>query len=117
MKTSPYLWFRFWGWNFARNLGLLWQQLGAWHVHWKTSDARILFYEQGEKCLLVEAMEWIWSFEGNQEVPKTWFLRHLIQQMVAQRQHKKFEKMMMSVSKISFKNFIFWKHPPFAITL
>jgi hypothetical protein len=36
---------------------------------------------------LVEAMEWIWSFEGSQEVPKTWFLIHLVQQMVAQRQH------------------------------
>ncbi len=87
LQTSPYLWFRFWGWSFARNLGLLWQQLGAWHVHWKTSAARILFREQGKKWLLVEAMEWIWSFEGSQEVPKTWFLIHLVQQMVAQRQH------------------------------
>jgi len=30
------------------------------------------------------------------------------------KKKRKKEKMMMSVSKISPKNFIFWKHPPFA---
>jgi hypothetical protein len=50
----------------------------------KNSDAHVLLCEQGAKSFLVEAMECVWSFEGNQEVPKTWFLGCSIQQMVAQ---------------------------------
>ncbi len=51
----------------------------AWNAHWKTSNAHVLYYEQGAESFLVEAMEWVLSSEGSQEVSKTWFPKRSVQ--------------------------------------